>query len=103
MKRSLSKYLWLGVTAVIFIYTAIVTVRNLIVIVRVNSRISHLEEQYDLYRSRVDQDSTLLEQLKYDEYLEQFAREKFHMQRADEHIYIIEDYGNNLRKIGCPV
>ena len=75
----------------IFIYTAIVTVRNLIVIVRVNSRISNLEEQYDLYRSRVDQDSTLLEQLKYDEYLEQFAREKFHMQRADEHIYIIED------------
>ena len=91
MKRSLSKYLWLGLTAVIFIYTAVVIVRNLIVIVRVNSRISNLEEQYDLYRSRVDQDSTLLEQLKYDEYLEQFAREKFHMQRANEHIYIVED------------
>jgi cell division protein FtsB len=91
MKRSLSKYLWLGLTAVIFIYTAVVIVRNLVVIVRVNSRISNLEEQYELYRSRVDQDSTLLEQLKYDEYLEQFAREKFHMQRADEHIYIIED------------
>ena len=91
MKRSLSKYLWLGLTAVIFIYTAVVIVRNLVVIVRVNSRISNLEEQYDLYRSRVDQDSTLLEQLKYDEYLEQFAREKFHMQREDEHIYIVED------------
>ena len=91
MKRSLSKYLWLGLTAVIFIYTAVVIVRNLVVIVRVNSRISNLEEQYDLYRLRVDQDSTLLEQLKYDEYLEQFAREKFHMQRADEHIYIVED------------
>ena len=91
MKRSLSKYLWLGLTAVIFIYTAVVIVRNLVVIVRVNSRISNLEEQYDIYRSRVDQDSTLLEQLKYDEYLEQFAREKFHMQRADEHIYIVED------------
>ena len=91
MKRSLSKYLWLGLTAVIFIYTAVVIVRNLVVIVRVNSRISNLEEQYDLYRSRVDQDSTLLEQLKYDEYLEQFAREKFHMQRADEQIYIVED------------
>ena len=91
MKRSLSKYLWLGLTAVIFIYTAVVIVRNLVVIVRVNSRISNLEEQYDLYRSRVDQDSTLLEQLKYDEHLEQFAREKFHMQRADEHIYIVED------------
>ena len=91
MKQSLSKYLWLGATAVIFIYTAGVTVRNLVIIVRVNSRIARLEKQYDLYRGRIDQDSTLLEQLKYDEYLEQFAREKFHMQRANENIYIVED------------
>ena len=91
MKQSLSKYLWLGATAVIFIYTAVVTVRNLVIIVRVNSRIARLEKQYDLYRGRIDQDSTLLEQLKYDEYLEQFAREKFHMPRANENIYIVED------------
>lgn len=91
MKQSLSKYLWLGATAVIFVYTAVVTVRNLVIIVRVNSRIARLEKQYDLYRGRIDQDSTLLEQLKYDEYLEQFAREKFHMQRANENIYIVED------------
>ncbi len=91
MKQSLSKYLWLGATAVIFIYTAVVTVRNLVIIVRVNSRIARLEKQYDLYRGRIDQDSTLLEQMKYDEYLEQFAREKFHMQRANENIYIVED------------
>lgn len=91
MKQSLSKYLWLGATAVIFIYTAVVTVRNLVIIVRVNSRIARLEKQYYLYRGRIDQDSTLLEQLKYDEYLEQFAREKFHMQRANENIYIVED------------
>lgn len=91
MKQILSKYLWLGATAVIFIYTAVVTVRNLVIIVRVNSRIARLEKQYDLYRGRIDQDSTLLEQLKYDEYLEQFAREKFHMQRANENIYIVED------------
>ena len=91
MKKSLSKYIWLVATAVIFIYTAVVTVRNMVVIIRINSRVSRLEEQYDLYRSRVDQDSTLLEHLKYDEYLEQFAREKFHMQRANEYIYIVED------------
>ena len=91
MKRSLSKYIWLIATAVIFIYTAVVTVRNMVVIIRINSRVSRLEEQYDLYRSRVDQDSSLLERIKYDEYLEQFAREKFHMQRANEYIYIVED------------
>lgn len=74
----------------IFIYTAIVTVRNLVTIYRVNGRISRLEEQYELYRNRIEQDSTLLERLTYDEYLEQYAREKFHMQMADEYIYIVE-------------
>ena len=28
---------------------------------------------------------------KYDEYLEQYARERFHMQRPNEYIYIIEE------------
>ena len=90
MTVAVSKYFWTGLTAVIFIYTAVVTVRNLITIVRVNNRISRLEEQYGLYRSRIEQDSTLLEKLSYDEYLEQYAREKFHMQRANEYVYIIE-------------
>lgn len=90
MKFRFSKYIWLGLVAVVLMYTVVLTVRNLIVIVRVNSRISNLEEQRDMFRERVEQDSTLLEQLKYDEYLEQYAREKFHMQRASEHIYIVE-------------
>ena len=90
MKTGLSKYFLTGLTAVIFIFTAVVTVRNLINIVRVNSRISRLEEQYDLYRSRIEQDSTLLERLTYDEYLEQYAREKFHMQKEGEYVYIVE-------------
>lgn len=90
MKIAASKYFWTGLTAVIFLYTAVVTVRNLITIIRVNGRTSRLEEQYVLYSSRIEQDSALLEQLNYDEYLEQYAREKFHMQRADEYVYIIE-------------
>lgn len=90
MKERLSKYFWTGVVAVVFIYTAVVTVRNLITIVRVHSRISRLEEQRDLYRNRIDEDSTLLENLSYDEFLEQYAREKFHMQKANEQVYIVE-------------
>lgn len=86
----LSKKIWLGVTAVIFIYTAVLTVRNLITIFKVNRRIVRLEEQSELYRGRIEQDSTLLKSLDYDEYLEQYAREKFHMQREDEYIYIVE-------------
>ena len=62
----------------------------MVVIIRINSRVSRLEEQYDLYRSRVDQDSTLLERLKYDECLEQFARETYRMHAPNEDVYVIE-------------
>jgi cell division protein FtsB len=52
---------------------------------------SRLEEQGEQFQARITEDSTMLERLKYDEYLEQYARERFHMQRPNEHIYIIED------------
>ena len=33
----------------------------------------------------------LLERLRYDDYLEEYAREHYRMQRRDEHVYIMED------------
>ena len=78
-------------TAVIFIYTAALTVRNLFTIIKVRHRTSNLEEQRDHYRSRIEEDSTMLSQLNYDEFLEKYARERFHMQRPNEYIYIVED------------
>ncbi len=87
----MSRKIWFAVTAVIFVYTAVLTVRNLITVIKVEHRISRLKEQEELFRQRIEQDSTMLERLNYDEYLEQYAREKFHMQRSDEHVYIMED------------
>lgn len=91
LRGKISKKIWFGVTAVIFVYTAVLTVRNLITVVKVEHRIGRLEDQRDHFRARIEQDSTMLMRLEYDEYLEQFAREKFHMQRPDEYIYIMED------------
>ena len=90
MKAKFSKKVWFGVTAVIFIYTATLTVRNLFTFIRTESRISDLEEQYDYYRDRIREDSTMIERLNFDEYLEQYARERYHMQRPNEYIYIVE-------------
>lgn len=89
--EKVSKRVWFCLTAVIFIYTAVLSVRNLVTVIRVNYRTNQLEQQRDLYQARITEDSTMLERLKYDEYLEQFAREKFHMQRPNEYIYIIEE------------
>jgi cell division protein FtsB len=91
MASNISKIIWRVVTAVIFIYTAALTVRNLFTIIKVRHRTSILEEQRDHYRARIEEDSTMLSQLSYDEFLEKYARERFHMQRPNEYIYIVED------------
>ena len=43
------------------------------------------------YTEKIEQDSTLVEQLQYDDYLEEYARERFRMQRRDEQVYIVEE------------
>ena len=43
------------------------------------------------YSEKIAQDSTLLERLKYDDYLEEYARENYHMQGRNEHVYIIRE------------
>ena len=91
MASGFSKRVWQVLTAVIIVYTAVLTVRNLVRMIKVQSRIAVLEDQKDYFRQRIAEDSTLLERLNYDEYLEQYAREKFHMQRANEYIYVLED------------
>ena len=91
MASGFSKRVWQVLTAVIIVYTAVLTVRNLVRMIKVQSRIAVLEDQKDYFKARIAEDSTLLERLNYDEYLEQYAREQFHMQRANEYIYILED------------
>lgn len=90
MPKQWSKRIWFVVTAVIFVYTAVLTMRNLVTFIKTEHRIGKLEEQRDYFLYRIREDSTMLEQLKYDEYLEQYARERYHMQRANEYIYIVE-------------
>ena len=66
MASNISKIIWRVVTAVIFIYTAALTVRNLFTIIKVRHRTSNLEEQRDHYRARIEEDSTMLSQLSYE-------------------------------------
>ena len=91
MASNFSKRVWQILTAVIIVYTVALTARNLFRVIKIQSRISLLEDQKDFFQQRIREDSTLLERLNYDEYLEQYAREKFHMQRPNEYIYILED------------
>ena len=90
MAAKTSKYIWFSITVAILVYTAVLTVRNLATMISLNHRIGLLEEQRDMYQARITEDSTMLERLNYDEFLEQYARERFHMQRENDYIYIVE-------------
>ena len=68
-----------------------VTGSNALHAVKIKTQINSLMREEIYYRERIARDSALIEQLQYDDYLEEYARENYHMQRRNEHVYIIEE------------
>ena len=58
---------------------------------KIKRQINALTREQSYYSEKIAQDSTLLERLKYDDYLEEYARENYHMQGRNEHVYIIRE------------
>lgn len=82
---------WIAATSVIVVLTLFVVGRNLLHAVKIERQINALQREAVRYRERIERDSTLLENLRYDDYLEAYAREKFRMQRPGERVYLLED------------
>ena len=74
-------------TAVIFIYTAALTVRNLFTIIKVRHRTSNLEEQRDHFRERIAEDETAL-QSAYVQIFDEKGEMRLSVRR--EHLLLIE-------------
>ena len=91
MKIRLGRRFWMAATAVIVVFTAFVVVRNLVHAVEIRRQIAVLNREKQTFRHRIEQDSTLLERLRYDDYLEEYAREHYRMQRRNEEVYLIEE------------
>jgi len=91
MTLNLGKRFWIAATAVILVFTAFVVGRNAVHAIKLRRQIGALMREQERYRAKIERDSTLLEQLRYDDYLEEYAREHYHMQRRDEHVYILEE------------
>ncbi len=90
MKIELGDRFWIAVTAIIMVLTVILVGRNVAHAVKIRRQITVLTAERDRYAAKVARDSTLIEQLRYDDYLEEFARERFRMQRPSERVYIVE-------------
>lgn len=90
MATKLSKPVWIIITLIVTSFTAFVVVRNLWHIWEIKYKLNELSEQAEEYKSQIEADSTLIERLQYNDYLEEYARERFNMQRKNEKIFIIE-------------
>lgn len=85
------KRFWIVTTAIILIFTIFVVGRNLLHAVGIRRGIGALERKRATYLQQIAEDSTLIERLRYDDYLEEYAREHYRMQRRDERVFIIRD------------
>jgi cell division protein DivIC len=55
-----------------------------------NHEIEEIEDNIDYYKAEIKKDSASIKQLKNNDRVEKFAREKYYMKRENEDIYIIE-------------
>ena len=69
---------------IILVFTIFVVGRNLLHAVGIRREIGALERKRATYLQRIAEDSTLIERLQYDDYLEEYAREHYRMQRCDD-------------------
>ena len=81
---------WSGATLLIIVLTGWGAGSSLIHTLKLRRQIRVLEREKALYEEKIARDSALIEQLKQDDFLEQYAREHFHMQRKGEKVYIIK-------------
>lgn len=90
MKRDLGRKFWIGIAMLVILLTLLAAGRNLIHALKIRGQIKELEQEKALYEEKIARDSTLIERLKEDDFLEQYAREHYHMQRKGEKVYIIK-------------
>ncbi len=81
--------LWLISIVVFGLLIVVFDKNNLIEAWRLKQKINALEVQETYYRQKIAEDSTVLENLKNDRYLEQSAREHSLMKRKEETIYLV--------------
>lgn len=81
--------LWLIGIVVFGLLIVVFDKNNLIEAWRLKQKINALEVQETYYRQKIAEDSTVLENLKNDRYLEQYAREHYLMKRKEETIYLV--------------
>ncbi|MBQ2026689.1 MAG: septum formation initiator family protein [Alistipes sp.] len=84
------EYAWRITIAALILLGAILIGRPLISLIRTSIEISQLNKEKAFYNASIQRDSLTIENLKNDEFLERYARERFFMQGKGEQVFIVE-------------
>ncbi len=94
VEKGISKgkeYAWRIILAAAIILGIILIGRPFISLIRTRIEIRQLNREKAIYEASILRDSLLIENLKNDEFLERYAREKYFMQGKGEQVFIVED------------
>lgn len=83
--------LWLITIAAFALFLTFFDSNNLLDRNELKGQIRELELQRDYYLERIAEDSTVIERLKDNDYLEQYAREHYLMKRPGDEVFIVTD------------
>lgn len=91
-KLKVINYFWVVMTVVIAIgtiYVSIFTIRDTI---RTKMQIRSLDQKISRYEAKIESDSIFIHNITHDpEFMERYARERYHMQRSGETVYILKE------------
>jgi cell division protein FtsB len=91
-KLRVINYFWIAVTVIIAICTIYVSIFTIRDTVRMKSQIAVLDEEIARYESKIESDSIFIENISNDpDFMESYARERYHMQRPGETVFILEE------------
>ncbi len=93
VEKTISKgkeYAWRIILVSVVMLGIILIGRPLFWLIRTSIEIREFNKERAIYETSIRRDSLLIENLKNDEFLEQYAREKYFMQGKSEQVFIVE-------------
>lgn len=92
MKRFLKQYWhWLLATLIFVLLLMVFSDMNVFEYVATRANVRRLRAETESFRERSAADSMFVEQMRSDEFVERYAREKFFMHSDDEEVFIVKE------------
>ena len=90
-KLKIINYFWIVLTVIIAICTLYVSIFTIRDTIRAKAQIREHDRKIESLEQKIERDSIFIKAITSDpEFMESYARERYHMQRPGETVYILE-------------